>query len=210
MRRFADLLFTPDVAAAQERWGSRAAMSRLQPAHDGPPVADDVLGPDETAYLQSRDSVFVATVGSSGWPYVQLRGGPPGFLQVLDEQQFAWADVRGNRQYVTTGNLATDDRLALLAVDWPTQSRMKVLGHAAVHSAVDVPDLARRLDVGDGVVERVVVVTVSAVAWNCPQHIVPRYTAEEVQKALESVVAPLRERIGELESLLAGRPSGAA
>lgn len=208
MDRFADLLFTPEVAAAQERWDSRAAMRRLQPREGGGPAPDDALGEDEVAFLTSRDGFFVASTSSSGWPYVQFRGGPPGFLQVLDERRVAWADLRGNRQYVTTGNLAGDDRVALVAMDWPTRSRVKLLGHARVTAAVDEPGLAARLDVGDGVVERVVVVTVSAVSWNCAQHITPRYTAEEVQGAVARVVGPLRTRIAELEAELAAlRPA---
>lgn len=190
--RFADLLWTPEVAAAQERYGSRAAAQRMQ-AHGGP---HDRLTEDEADFIRGRDGFFLATVGSSGWPYVQFRGGPPGFVHVLDPQTIAWADVRGNRQYVSVGNLGADDRIALILLDYPTQTRLKVLGRARVADVADDPELAARLDVGDGRVERSIVVTVEAFDWNCPQHITPRFSAEQVEVA----VAPLRQRLAELEA----------
>jgi uncharacterized protein len=151
-------------------------------------------------FLQTRDGFHLATVGETGWPYVQFRGGPPGFLHVLDEHTIAWADFRGNRQYVSTGNLdpAGDARVAIIAMDHAHQLRIKLLGTARIIDADADPDLTARMTVPgyDAVVERVVVVTLAAFDWNCPQHITPRYTAEE----LKDVVAPL---VAELEQLRA-------
>jgi predicted pyridoxine 5'-phosphate oxidase superfamily flavin-nucleotide-binding protein len=186
-RRFAELLFTPAVRAAQARYGGRA--DRLLTAAD----PQERLGPDEVTFLQARDGFHLATVGETGWPYVQFRGGPPGFLQVLDDRTVAWADFRGNRQYVSTGNLdpGGEARVAIIAMDHAHQQRMKLLGTARVVDADAGPGLAARLTVAGyrAVVERVVLVTVAAFDWNCPQHITPRYTAEEVQDAVAPLVA---------------------
>jgi uncharacterized protein len=193
-RKFAELLFTRAVRAAQARYGGRA--DRLLTAAD----PRDRLGPDEVEFLQTRDGFHLATVGETGWPYVQFRGGPPGFLQVLDERTIAWADFRGNRQYVSTGNLdpAGDARVAIIAMDHARQLRIKLLGTARIIDADADPELTARVTVpGYGaVVERVVVVELAAFDWNCPQHITPRYTADE----LRDVVAPL---VAELEQLRA-------
>jgi predicted pyridoxine 5'-phosphate oxidase superfamily flavin-nucleotide-binding protein len=193
-RRFAELLFTQAVRAAQARYGSRA--NRLLGAAD----PRDRLGPDEVEFLQTRDGFHLATVGETGWPYVQFRGGPPGFLQVLDERTIAWADFRGNRQYVSTGNLdpAGEARVAIIAMDHARQMRIKLLGTARIIDADADTELTARVAVPAyrAVVERVVVVTLAAFDWNCPQHITPRYTGEE----LRDVVAPL---VAELEQLRA-------
>jgi uncharacterized protein len=193
-RKFAELLFTRAVRAAQARYGGRA--DRLLTAAD----PRDRLGPDEVEFLQTRDGFHLATVGETGWPYVQFRGGPPGFLQVLDERTIAWADFRGNRQYVSTGNLdpAGDARVAIIAMDYARQLRIKLLGTARIIDADADPELTARVTVPGyrAVVERVVVVELAAFDWNCPQHITPRYTADE----LRDVVAPL---VAELEQLRA-------
>ncbi|GAA3112358.1 pyridoxamine 5'-phosphate oxidase family protein [Pseudonocardia yunnanensis] len=193
-RKFAELMFTRAVRAAQARYGGRA--DRLLTAAD----PRDRLGPDEVEFLQTRDGFHLATVGETGWPYVQFRGGPPGFLQVLDERTIAWADFRGNRQYVSTGNLdpAGDARVAIIAMDHARQLRIKLLGTARIIDADADPELTARVTVPGyrAVVERVVVVELAAFDWNCPQHITPRYTADE----LRDVVAPL---VAELEQLRA-------
>jgi predicted pyridoxine 5'-phosphate oxidase superfamily flavin-nucleotide-binding protein len=195
--RFAELAFTPAVRAAQQARGSRASYARLE---QGPP-RNDRLGPEEAAFLEARDGFYLASVGEGGWPYVQFRGGPPGFVRVLDERTLAWADFRGNRQYVTVGNLAGDDRVALIAVDYAARRRLKILGRAELLEVGADDGLAARLAVPgyDARVERAVRVRIAAFDWNCPQHIPPRFTREEVEQA----VRPLRERIAELEARLA-------
>ncbi len=196
--RFADIAFTDAVKAAQEQYRSRSQNDRLQRA-GGP---NDELGAAEAAFIAERDSFYMATVSETGWPYVQHRGGPPGFLKVLDRRTLAFADFRGNTQLVSAGNAAGDDRVSLILVDYRHRQRLKVLGHirfedarhasAQALKAVELPDYRAR-------VERVAVISVEAFDWNCPQHITPRFTEAEVRAALQ----PLRSRIAELEARLA-------
>jgi uncharacterized protein len=201
--RFAELAFTPRVQQAQQAAGSRANYARL----DGGPDFNDVLGPDEERFLAARDSLYLATVGETGWPYVQHRGGPPGFVQVLDERTLGFADFRGNRQYVSVGNLAGDARIALIAVDYPRRRRLKLLGHARIVTGDDDPALLQRLQTPAyrARVERGIVVSIAAFDWNCPQHITPRYTEAEIAAATQ----PLRDRIAQLEAELRQRDAGA-
>lgn len=209
-RRFAALTFTPAVRAAQERYGSRTAMRRMETAEE--PEAR--LGPAEAAFVEARDGFYQATVSESGWPYVQFRGGPPGFLRVLDERTIGYADFRGNRQYLSAGNLTADGRVALILMDHAARRRLKIWARARIVEGDADPGLLDRLSVPGygGKAERAVVMTIEAMDWNCPQHITPRFTLREVQAMAE----PLYRRIAELEAALgyggAGRPeaSGAA
>jgi hypothetical protein len=192
--RFLELAFTPAVKAAQERHGSRESYERF--AARGP--ANDRLGPDEATFLAQRDSFYMASVSETGWPYVQHRGGPPGFVRVLDDRTIGFADYRGNRQYVSVGNLAGDDRVAMIFMDYPRQRRLKILGRARLVDVADDPALLARLAATDydARVERAMVITIEAFDWNCPQHITRRFTETEVQQA----VAPLQARLAELEA----------
>jgi uncharacterized protein len=195
--RFADIAFTPAVQALQQRYGSRASYARMQ-AHGG----NDELGPDEARFLAEADSVFIASVSETGWPYVQHRGGPCGFIKVLGPTQIAFADFRGNRQYVTAGNTATNDRVALIVMDYVEQQRLKLLGHLRfVDLAEADPELVRQVQLPGykAKVERVALIDVAAFDWNCPQHITQRFTLQQVEEATR----PLRERIRELEARLA-------
>lgn len=196
--RLAELAFTPSVQALQEQMGSRESYRRLEQGEDH----HDRLGPAEAAFLAARDSFFMASVSETGWPYVQHRGGPPGFLRVLDERTLGFADFGGNRQYVSLGNLARDDRVALILLDHARRRRLKLLGRARPVTEAEI--LARLAVPGyRAQVERGILIAVEAFDWNCPQHITPRFTAEEIEHA----VAPLRERIAELEAELAGTGS---
>ena len=125
---FGALVFTPVVKALQERYGSRKQYERMERASSSP----QRFGPMETEFLAERDSFYWATTGATGWPYVQHRGGPKGFLKVIDDRTLALADFRGNKQYISTGNLLSDDRVAMIMVDYPQQTRLKILGHVAV------------------------------------------------------------------------------
>ncbi len=189
---FGSLLFTPVVKALQEKYGSRRHYARMESGG-----APDRLGPDETAFIAERDSFYMATVSASGWPYIQHRGGPIGLLKVVDDQTIAFADFGGNKQYISTGNLTTDDRVAIIMVDYPNQARLKILGHAEILTGDAAREWIERLrDPADkSAIERAYVIRIEAFDWNCPQHITPRYTAEQVNEAL----APIQRRLEELE-----------
>ena len=194
-RAFAEIAFTPAVLAAQEKQGSARNYAKfLTPEAD----AGDRLTETEAAFIAARDGFFQATVSETGWPYVQFRGGPAGFLKVPDEKTIAYADFRGNRQYLSVGNLSQDDRVSLILVDYPNRRRLKIWGRARVVDRETDPDLVARL-FDDGYrarPERAVVITVEAFDWNCPQHIPQRFTVEEFEHAL----APLREELERLRA----------
>ena len=151
------------------------------------------MSDEEIQFIQGRDSFYMATVTQTGWPYVQHRGGKPGFLRVLSPAQLGFADYQGNRQLLSTGNLAANDRLALFLMDYPQRTRLKIVGHARVLDAREQPQLVEQIAELDvrSLVERLVLVEIVSFDWNCPQHITPRYTAAEIEQA----VAPLRQRI---------------
>jgi predicted pyridoxine 5'-phosphate oxidase superfamily flavin-nucleotide-binding protein len=177
-RKYTQLTFTESVKDAQAHYGSRETAAKVE-AWD---VDDERLSAREARFVSARDSFFMATVNENGWPYLQFRGGPPGFLQVLDEKTLGYADFRGNRQYISTGNLRKDDRVALFFMDYPNRQRLKLMARTEVFDAEDRPDLVERLEAsGYGArIERVVVFHVVAFDWNCPQHITPRFTEEEL------------------------------
>ena len=189
---YAAVAATDEVRAAQARLGSRSALSRLTRPRGGSPNDEprDPLTEFEREFVGARDGFYLSSVSSTGWPYVQFRGGPPGFVRSPDEHTLAWADFRGNRQYISTGNIAGDERVALFFMDYPNRLRLKVFGRARTVDARDDRDLAAELAVPGyrAVVEQAVVVTVVAFDWNCPQHITPRYSEPE----LEALLAPMR------------------
>jgi predicted pyridoxine 5'-phosphate oxidase superfamily flavin-nucleotide-binding protein len=194
--KFIETLLTPSVLAAQDHYfGGHIA---LDPAPDRDPLTAEEIG-----FISARDSFYMATISENGWPYVQHRGGQPGFLRVLNPAQLAFADYRGNRQMLSTGNLAANDRVALFLMDYPRRERLKILGHARVEDARQHPELVSQLAEPQtrSIVERLVFIDVLSFDWNCPKYITPRYTAAEVEK----VVAPLRQRIAALEAELKGR-----
>lgn len=191
------IAFTDPVNAVQQRYGSREFYARHQ-ARTRSREGADALTPEVGEFLAERDGCYLASVGETGWPYVQFRGGPPGFLQVLDEHTLGWADFRGNLQYISTGNVAANDRVALFVMDYPHRRRLKIFGHARVVFAQDDPDLVARVTRPDyqAVVERAVLIAVEAFDWNCPQHITPRYSVAE----LEPHLGPLRQQIAALQA----------
>jgi len=186
-------VFTPLVKALQEKYGSRRQYARLEAGHP----SRDLLGPDEAEFIGERDSFYMATVGSTGWPYIQHRGGPKGFLKIIDDHTIAFADFRGNKQFISTGNIGTDNRVALIMIDYPRQARLKILGRAEVCEGEAAREWIERLrePAYKAVIERVYVIRVEAFDWNCQQHITPRFTAEQIQEAL----APFERRMEELE-----------
>jgi len=190
--KFLATTITPSVRAAQAQYyGS----SRQLP----PAPAADPLTVEETDFLRARDSFYMATITEHAWPYVQHRGGPPGFLKVLGPNQLGFADFGGNRQLISTGNLAVSDRVALFFMDYPRQERLKLLGHVRVLDAREHRQLADQLAPAPalrGNVERLFLIQVIAFDWNCPKYITPRYTEEKIRET----VAPLQQRIAELEA----------
>jgi len=191
------LVLTPAVQAAQERYfGSRPLV--------GEAPERDAFTDEEAIFIASRDSFYLGTTSSNGWPYVQHRGGPPGFLKVLGPHLLGFADFKGNRQLLSTGNLDGDDRVALFLMDYPHRERLKLLGHARVLDARDHGDLADQLNPSPelrGRIERLFLIDIVSFDWNCPQYITPRYTEAEIAAA----VAPLKARIAELEAQVAGK-----
>ena len=195
MKTFAEIAFTPAVQALQEAHGSRESYARMQAENRG----GEGLGAREAAFLAGADSFYLATVGESGWPYVQHRGGPAGFLKVISPTRVAYAEFRGNRQYVSTGNASRDDRVSLIVMDYANRQRLKLLGRMRFELVADsVPDLVRTVELTGyrARVERVAVLEVEAFDWNCPQHITQRFTLDQV----EAASVPLRERIAALET----------
>lgn len=176
--RYADLTFTESVKASQEQYGSRAHNQRRQ-MNSGP---NDKLTPKESEFISLRDSFYIATVSETGWPYVQHRGGPPGFLKLLEPDLLAYADFLGNTQLITVGNVAKNSRCSLILMDYPNRRRLKILGYMRVEDArsMEGGDLMKVEPPGyEARVERLVYVDVAAFDWNCPQHITRRYTESE-------------------------------
>lgn len=187
-RHFAALTYTPSVRASQRRYGGRE-LGEAQGVRPDSAVAE--LSHRECEFIAARDSFYLSTVSETGWPHVQHRGGPAGFLRVLDATTLAFADFSGNRQYVSVGNLAANDRTALILMDYPNQRRLKILGHIEVIDmaaaidpttgpTVDAKLLAKMQPLGREV-ERILLVRVAAFDWNCSRHITPRFTASEWQ-----------------------------
>ena len=199
MDHFGSFMFTPAVQAEQIARGSRETYARMveRPVPEG-------LGEDETNFLTSRTSIYMSTVSETGWPYLQHRGGPVGFIKVLDAQTIGFADFRGNRQYVSYGNLQGDSRVSLFAMDYPRKARLKVLGHARMQNIEDAPELAKMLAIPEpSKVERVVTITVSAFDWNCPKYITPRFDTAELTALVGPEISRLEAQVAKLEAELA-------
>lgn len=200
--RFAELVFTPSVRDVQEALGSRANYAAMEEGAD----YNHLLGEREAAFIRARDSFYMASVGETGWPYVQHRGGPLGFVRVLDERTIGFADFRGNRQYVSVGNVRRDGRVALFFMDYPNQVRLKILGRAEL---VDIAsDRLAGLEVSDyrARVERGFIIHIEAFDWNCPQHITRRYTQSQVEELIAPVIEENRSLKATRADARASRP----
>lgn len=177
-KNYAEIAFTPDVKMEQEKHGSRRQYERMEKISRGTELTFA-----EADFIETRDSFYMATVGENGYPYVQFRGGPAGFLKVLDARTLGYADFRGNLQYVSVGNLRRNNKAALILMDYPNRRRLKIFATMRVFDSEDAPELVERLAIHDypAKIERAMVLHVDAFDWNCPQHITPRYTVEECQ-----------------------------
>lgn len=184
---FAAISFTESVKAAQTRYGSRESNLVFELADD----SRNELGEFETEFIAARDSFYQATISENGWPYVQHRGGPKGFLKVLDSRTIGFADFKGNRQYISVGNLSANPRISIILVDYPSRRRLKIWGTTRVIDENEEPELIALLEVPSyrARVERGIVIQIEAIDWNCPQHITPRFTEAEI----DEIILPLME-----------------
>jgi len=177
-RNFTKFAFTESVKKAQEHYGTRRSYARMENSGDR-----YVLTDREISFIQSRDSFYLATVGENGWPYLQFRGGPKGFLKAIDDTSIGYADFRGNGQYISTGNLQASNKASLILMDYPSQQRLKIWVEATIIEAEQNAALMQHLEMAEykARIERLMLFNIQAYDWNCPQHITPRYTVEEIE-----------------------------
>ena len=184
--KFAEIAFTESVRKMQQEQGSRENYAAMDEGSD----YNNIIGEKEAEFIAKRDSFYMSSVGETGWPYVQHRGGPAGFMKVLDEHTIGFADYRGNRQYVSAGNFRTNNRVSLFFMDYPNRRRLKMLGHIRTLNEEETDSLSQlKVEGYRALVERGFVITINAFDWNCPQHITPRYTETQ----LEEKIAPILE-----------------
>jgi predicted pyridoxine 5'-phosphate oxidase superfamily flavin-nucleotide-binding protein len=190
---FLDIAATPSVRAVQAKMG----VDRIWQDFKGHREFDRFTE-NEAAFIAARDSFYMATVSETGWPYVQHRGGPRGFLKLLDDRTLAFADYRGNRQYISTGNLAADDRACLLLMDYTRPARLKIYARVETLALDADPALTALVTTSDykAKLERIFRLHLETFDWNCPQHITARFTEQDIAEA----VRPLRDRLAQLES----------
>lgn len=196
--KYLELVLTDAVCRAQTLYYGRAGKVAGAPERD-------LLGQAEAEFIAMRDSFYLGSISESGWPYIQHRGGPSGFLRMMDGSTLVFADYKGNRQLLSTGNLSVNDRVALFLMDYKNRERLKILGHARIEDARKHPELSERFTdpTMRSSVERLVFIDVVSFDWNCPKYITPRYSAEEA----EELAGPLTRRIVELEAELHSRKS---
>jgi predicted pyridoxine 5'-phosphate oxidase superfamily flavin-nucleotide-binding protein len=195
--KFAEIAFTPTVKSVQAAMGSRDAYAKREARPDSDPR--DTLGENERAFIEARDSFYMATVSETGWPYVQHRGGPVGFLRMLDAKTIGFADYSGNRQYVSVGNLLKDDRVSLFLMDYANKARLKILGRVRLIDADDRETLDKLIAPGPKArIERGMMIAIEAFDWNCSQHIPDRYSEADVRQ----VVSAMQDKIDALEDEL--------
>jgi len=197
---YAKLAFTDAIKKLQEQNGSRNNYEKMEKYS-----STEGLTPRETSIIEKRDSFYMASFGENGFPYIQHRGGPKGFLKVLDSQTLAFLDFSGNMQYISVGNVKTNNKVSLILVDYPGKSRLKIYAEAEVLSLKENPDMEKKLKL-DGYKyrpERIMVFHIKAFDWNCPQHITPRYTVDEIEKAFAPQLNYIETLEQEVKSLKA-------
>lgn len=194
--KFAEIAFTSSVREVQQEQGSRDNYARMDDGED----YHDVIGEQEGRFIAQRDSFYLSSVSETGWPYVQHRGGPAGFMRIIDERTIGFADYRGNRQYISTGNFKGNDRVSLFFMDYPNRQRLKVLGHIRMVNKGETELLnSLKMEGYRAPIERGFIITISAFDWNCPQHITPRYTKSEVEEMMASMIEEnqrLKQQLG--------------
>ena len=203
LQPYFDIAFTPSVLELQKAKGSR----EMNAANHERTVTNPQLGHAEIAHIVERDSLYMATVSETGWPYVHHKGGDVGWIKVLGPSTIGWLERNGNKQYLGTGNLAANNRVALILVDYPNRTRLKLFGRATYHAELDA-DLAGALDAREERHDGATSIEVEAVAWNCPKYLTPRFTQPEIQLAFDEHSSGLRARIAELEAEVEALRSG--
>ncbi len=202
-RAFSELTFTPTVRAHQERMGSAKSYAKFI---EGGPQQGHEIGEAEKAFIEARDGFYQSTVSETGWPYVQYRGGPVGFLKVLDARTIGYADFSGNKQYISRGNLDGNDRIAMILMDYANRRRLKILGRVKFNEGKEAA--ASLYPQGaEAEAERAVVIHVEGLDWNCPRHITPRFTEAELRPHLNNLgqqLAQLQAENEDLKQRLAG------
>jgi uncharacterized protein len=193
--RYLQITTTDAVKQLQERWGSRSTYCRLESG----PLTHHQLGPEEVAFIEAQDSFFLASINDNDWPYIQHRGGPRGFLKVFANNQLGFPDFKGNRQYLSFGNILKHPRVSLFLIDYPARARLKIFGQAKLVEGANLPEVLSKAFETAGDVQRGVIIQVEAFDWNCPKYIVPRFTEAQVR----TVIDPLVKRIKDLETELA-------
>ena len=190
-QKYLSMTLTESVCRAQQQYYDRSIAVREIPDRD-------LLGEAEAAFIAARDSFYLGSVSETGWPYIQHRGGPPGFLRVMDSQTLAFGDYQGNRQLISTGNLLVNNRVTLFLMDYRSRQRLKIVGYARIKDVQDIDDdtLRRIKNPPRTKIERIIFIDVVGYDWNCPKHITPRYSTQDV----EGLVASLRGQISQLEN----------
>jgi predicted pyridoxine 5'-phosphate oxidase superfamily flavin-nucleotide-binding protein len=202
--QYAKIAFTDTVRQVQSEQGSRNGYSKMDVGED----YNYLLSQNEADFIHARDSFYMASVSETDWPYLQHRGGPKGFIHVIDESTLGFADFKGNRQYVSTGNFRTNDRIALFLMDYPNRRRLKMLGRIELVENTDLELMAKLETSSAGKeggyrarVERGFLIHIEAFDWNCPQHITPRFSEDEIKKAIAPLLAEneaLKKQLNEL------------
>lgn len=197
-KNYLEIAFTASVKAEQEKYGSRRQYERTEKIERG-----TELSFAEADFIAERDSFYLATIGENDYPYVQFRGGAPGFLKTLDSKTLGYADFRGNRQYISVGNLSVNNRAALIIMDYQNRRRLKIYARIEVLEAAAAPELIAKLENSEyqAKIERAVILHVEAFDWNCPQHIKPRYTIEEIKQMNEPLYEHIEKLKAEIEQL---------
>lgn len=187
---YPQIAFTKEVKALQEKYGSRASYARMALSRPG-----DLLSEEEMEFIRQQDYFYLSTISESGYPYIQFRGGPKGFLKVLDSSTLGFIDFEGNKQYISTGNVATNNKAALFFLDQAAKARLKMFADVEIRSLSDNPELADKLELGDYSYKpaRIMLFKIKGFDWNCPQHITPRYTQEEVQAAFADQILKTKD-----------------
>lgn len=199
-RNFAEIAFSDAAKELQEKYGSRNSYSRMEKYSEVNGLTDG-----EILFIENQNNFYMASTGPNGFPYIQHRGGPKGFLKVLDSKRVGFIDFSGNKQYISVGNIATNAKISLIMIDYPRKARLKIYAAAEVVELNKNPELYNSLDLDDYKFrpERMLVLNIEAYDWNCPQHITPRYTVEDVETALipqQKYIAKLEQEIKQLKS----------